>query len=158
MFMGQAFRTYLCPNVLLGGKGGGGGGSLAGPWTYAFLFRRLLFLYPIAKKKWIDNPFWKEMLKYLGMFIQSNSNSFLAQPLWKNSKIQIDQKSIFFKKWNQKGIRFINDLVDRNGRIRSRNEFKNKISTSLDFLQYFSVCQVIKCTYITIKSVFKKVT
>ena len=116
----------------------------------AFLKQPLLlylgddYFFTLANK--IDNPFWKEMLKYLGMVIQSNTHSFPAQPLWKNSKIQIDQKSIFFKKWNQIGIRFINDLVDQDGRILSRNEFEKKFSTSLDFLQYFSVCQVIICT------------
>ena len=66
----------------------------------------------------------------------------MAQPLFWNSKIQIDQKSIFFKKWNQKGIRFINDLVDQDGRILSPNEYEKKFSISLDFLQYSSVCQV----------------
>ena len=65
----------------------------------AFLKQPLLFnlgddyFFTLARK--IDNPFGKEMLKYLGLFIQSNNNSFLAQPLWKNSKIQIDQKSIY---------------------------------------------------------------
>ena len=32
------------------------------------------YIFTLANK--IDNPFWKEMLKYLGLFIQSNSNFF----------------------------------------------------------------------------------
>ena len=103
--------------------------------------------YYLAIAHEIGNPFWKEMIRYLALLFQANNHSFLTHPLWNNSKIRIDRSSIFLKKWNKKGIRFVNDLVDQEGRLLSRIDCGEKFNISLNFLQYFSVCQAIKCAY-----------
>ena len=66
------------------------------------------YFYNISEK--ISNPFWKEIFSMLFLIFKKSENiNWLAQPLWKNSKIQIDGKSVYFKHWQEKGIRFIND-------------------------------------------------
>ena len=41
--------------------------------------------------------------------------TILAQLLWYNKQIKIDNKSIFKKKCVKSGIFYINDLIDHNG-------------------------------------------
>ena len=103
--------------------------------------------YFLAKANETVNPFWKEMLTHLASLFQANYYSFLSHPLWKNSRIKIDKNSILLKSWSQKGILFVNDLVNEDGSLLSQTDCERKFNTSFNFLRYFSVCQAIKCAY-----------
>ena len=53
-----------------------------------------------------------------------------------NSSIQIGREVVFFKVWYEKGIRYINDLIDSSGNIISQEECKRKFDLKLNFLSY----------------------
>ena len=43
------------------------------------------------------------------------ASDLLSQPLWNNVFIKIENKSVFYKTWYLKNLRYINDLVDEFG-------------------------------------------
>ena len=45
-----------------------------------------------------------------------NIKEILASPVWYNSNL-IRGRTFFIKDWFNKGVRFISDLLDRNGNI-----------------------------------------
>ena len=49
-------------------------------------------------------------------------NIILKSPLFYNRNIKIDRKYVFYKTWYEKGIRFVNDLVNQNGSFYSFQE------------------------------------
>ena len=95
------------------------------------------------------NPFWKEVFYALSLLIQAEEKDWLSKPLWKSSSIQIGHESIFFKSWYEKGIRYINDLIDSNGNMLTQEECEKKFSLKLNYLSYYSICRVIKRKYST---------
>ena len=98
----------------------------------------------------VKNSFWKEIFIILASFIrhvQCTSLFWPATPIWYNSDVKLGGKGIFLKEWWDKGIRFINDLLDENGNILVREECENKFSIKIQFLHYYALCQIIKCNY-----------
>ena len=73
----------------------------------------------------LNNQFWKDVLK---SFLKINyiteicEEQILKSPLFYNRNIKIDRKYVFYKTWYDKGIRFVNDLVNQNGRFYSYQE------------------------------------
>ena len=69
----------------------------------------------------IRNPFWHDCLNYWCEFNKKQCPSMekdvLSSKLWFNSKILIDKKPIFYKKFAEKNIYYISDLLDENGTL-----------------------------------------
>ena len=121
------------------------------------------FLRPLSSLEWgkgdiyftklsvmVRNCFWKELFQILAFFVrhvQCTSLFWQATPIWCNSDIKIGGKGIFLKEWWDKGIRFINDLLDDQGNILVREECEKKFSIKIQFLHYYALCQIIKCKY-----------
>ena len=83
--------------------------------------------YPKILSNMIDNKFWRDSLLAFHKFHTNliyEQTDILTYPLWYNNDIQIDRKTVFYKILNEKGCRFINDLIDCNG----------------TFLSYINIC------------------
>ena len=67
----------------------------------------------------IKNIFWKDVLYAYSNIIEvstiESTNDFLNLPLFYNHNILIDNRPVFYKSWYDKGIRYINDLMTKNG-------------------------------------------
>jgi len=63
--------------------------------------------------------------------------------LWNNKEITIENKSIFWAHLFEKGICFIQDLLDENGKFLSLDDFQVKYDIHLNFLQYFQLIAAI---------------
>ena len=73
----------------------------------------------------LNNQFWKDVLKsFLDMNYKTEicEEQILKSPLFYNRNIKIDRKYVFYKTWYDKGIRFVNDLVNQNGSFYSYQE------------------------------------
>ena len=46
--------------------------------------------------------------------------------IWKNSNIKIDNSPVFYRRWYEKHVIFIKDLLNIDGKIMSFDEFLNK--------------------------------
>ena len=73
----------------------------------------------------LNNQFWKDVLKsFLDINYKTDicEEQILKSPLFYNRNIKIDRKYVFNKTWYDKGIRFVNDLVNQNGSFYSFQE------------------------------------
>ena len=91
------------------------------------------------------NPFWKDVFLAYSSLQSVTCMNTPCQPLWKNSLICIDNKSILYNSWYKNGIMFINDLLNDDGGFLTFDAFKLKWEVNVNFLQYFGMCEAIKC-------------
>lgn len=113
-------------------------------------------LYPFAKKfliygseyiknklEIVDNPFWQDTYKAMHDFALLNFptswNEFLSVPLWFNHNIKVGRQSCFIREWAESGVRFINDLMDRNGNFYNQRVFEEKFSITTNFITYHGI-------------------
>ena len=95
----------------------------------------------------LPNKFWKDVLLSL---IKINKKmafteaDILKSPLYYNDHIKIDGSYIFFESWFNKGIKYINDLIDENGEFYRQDNFTRKTGVKTNFLQYNGLIKSIK--------------
>ena len=65
------------------------------------------------------------------------------QLIWYNSSIRIENKPFYKKKWAQKGINRLRDLVNDQGVLYTLEQFNNKYDMSMNFVEYGSVLAAI---------------
>ena len=96
----------------------------------------------------ISNVFWKDVLKAVSTMLKlSKPNSledFLLTQIHENSLIKIGGKAIFLKNWYQKGIYYINDLLNKNAEFYTFQEFLKTFNIKTNFLQYTGIIGAIK--------------
>ena len=63
--------------------------------------------------------------------------------LWNNKDITIDQKTLFWKTWFERGIYYVQDLLNENGKFLSLDEFNEKFGLKVNYLQYFQITTAI---------------
>ena len=68
----------------------------------------------------------------------------LKSPIYYNNNIKIGGSHVFFKSWFDKGIKYINDLVNENGEFYQQNEFTMKTGIQTHFLEYNGLIKAIK--------------
>ena len=73
-----------------------------------------------------------------------NWHLFLASPIWFNNKIMIDNKSIFYKDWFEKGVRSINDLINEDGTYLTLDQFQGKKHIVVNVFNYNSIVSAIR--------------
>ena len=99
----------------------------------------------VSKKT--TNTFWKDVLNAYSNLITStkitNTSDVLMCPLFYNHNILIGNNSVFIKSWYDKGIRYINDLI-QDGRFLTENEIFDLYKIRVNYLQYHGLKIAIK--------------
>jgi len=72
-----------------------------------------------------------------------NANEFKQEMVWNNRFIRINEKTIYYKTWVNKGILRISDLLDTNGHFLSFEILKCKFGVRCTFLDYAGVLAAI---------------
>ena len=88
----------------------------------------------------VTNVFWKDVIKSMIKFnqvVHMETENILTESLWYSDYTKFKKTKI--KRWDTKGLRFIGDLFNPNGRLMSREEIKQKYDTSMTFLCYESL-------------------
>ena len=88
--------------------------------------------------------FYRELLGYF----QELSSAYGGDPtrkfiLWNNKDISIDQKTLFWKTWFERGIYYVQDLLNEDGKFLSLDEFNGKFGLKANYLQYFQITAAI---------------
>ena len=71
----------------------------------------------------------------------------LNESIWWNSNIKIDNEVILWKKWLEKGIIRVKDIVDRNQDFLSVDKFKEKFGIKPKFLELQSLISSIPANW-----------
>jgi exonuclease III len=65
------------------------------------------------------------------------------QSIWHNTFIRVGRKTICYKRWLNSNINYIQDILDRRGKIMKQTELENKYNFRTDFLQYGGLIKAI---------------
>ena len=79
---------------------------------------------------------WKLFCKY---FNPENIKQIRNEFLWFNPYIIINKKTVFYKHWYIKGIKYINDIVDENGVFLTQEILERTFDLKVNFLEYLSL-------------------
>ena len=100
------------------------------------------------KRKFMFNVFWKDVFdsyKVLQDKIIPNTwFGFLQTPIWFNDSIKVGGSCVFYRRWLEKGIYCVNDLLNEDGDFVSLNQFRNKFSVQVDFLTFEGLLNSIR--------------
>ena len=93
----------------------------------------------------MENSFWRSVVESWAEHVQetAEASNLLSQPLWNNVFIKIENKSVFYKTWYIKNLRFVNDLVDESGIFMSPTELINTFNLKCTLLQAYRIMCVI---------------
>ena len=99
----------------------------------------------IAKN--INNVFWKDLLTAWTVLLKQKKvldmQEFQMECLWFNDKILKNNKSVYYKNWDQKGIRYITDLIDADGKFLTLHKFKQKYHIDTNFITFNGIISSI---------------
>ena len=80
--------------------------------------------------------------------MQSNNMSYTKKTtIWNNQDIKIDNKTIFFRTWFDKGVHTVKDLVDQNLDFLTYEEFQLRYQLQTNFLTYYGLINAIPQEY-----------
>ena len=97
----------------------------------------------------IKNKLWRDLLKY---FFELKSKT--TEPLqgdsiiWFNSLLKIEGKPLFYKELHDKGVTYLSDLVNENGRFKTIDEIWGQFNCRINCLNYFGQVSMIKSKHI----------
>jgi hypothetical protein len=101
-----------------------------------------------SKNEQITNTFWRDTLaswvKIQGKGHPQNVVDILSINIWYNSRICIGNKPFLYKHYFNKGISFINDLLNEKGDFLIYEQFIIKYDITTHFLEYASLIKAIK--------------
>ena len=75
--------------------------------------------------------------KKLRKCIETNSN--ILSPVWYNESMCINNKSVFYKQWFEKGICYILDFYKDTGELMCYEEFCNQYNFNPPFTLYYGI-------------------
>ena len=95
----------------------------------------------------IKNKFWIDVLHAYSDILQltgeDTEHFVLSSPIFYNNKIMIGNQPIYIKRWDQQGIKSINDLIHENGEFLSQDEFEHTYNIKTNFVQFLGLKQAI---------------
>ena len=91
---------------------------------------------------------WNEVLdswiKMCNLTYPTTFEDILSVNIWDNKNIKIANKTIFYKRWYDKHIYFIKDLMKDNGTLMDAQTFCDKYEIRVIFLEYLGVRMAIE--------------
>ena len=88
------------------------------------------------------NTFWKEILEEyyeINYKKPEEIENITNQIIWFNSNIKIDNRTIYYQKWEEKNIIKLQDILDNEGKIMEKGEIQRELNINIDFLTYYSI-------------------
>ena len=86
----------------------------------------------------INNMFWKDVLNSWVLFQQKftfvNEEDILSLNIWNNNDILINRKPVIYKNYFERGVIFLYDLLDSQGRFMDYDTFSTKYNIHYIFL------------------------
>ena len=75
--------------------------------------------------------------------MKTNTNDNSDFILWNNKKITVEKKSFLWESWYERGIYFISDILNSDGKFLTLDEFQNKQDLKVNYLHYFQLIAAI---------------
>lgn len=105
-------------------------------------------------KQTINNDFWYDVLHAWSIITNitvsdpdMDFNVIARNYLWWNDKIIVGNNSINYKHWKDKGIIFINDLLNDKGKLYNLHELQTTYGLNINFLEYQGIVTCLKTVW-----------
>ena len=117
-----------------------------------YYFRKhgsLLFLlkcnYDIKLSKTGLPLLYRELLQYFQDLTENATNIFPNGEfiLWNNKSITIDNATLFWKSWFERGVVSVKDMLNSEGNFLSYEEFSDKFNITTNCMHYFQLISAI---------------
>ncbi|CAH3185800.1 unnamed protein product, partial [Porites lobata] len=106
-----------------------------GKWKYFFDIELERFGGTIILSIWAEVNFDEN---------KTSEKQFLEQTLWHNSLIRIDNCSVFYRQWFDRGVTKVKHLKDEHNKFLSLAELQQKYSLKVCLLKYFGLVSALK--------------
>ena len=92
----------------------------------------------------IENPFWSSVCKALSKFHNIHIKEYPYdspdnEPIWFNPRLKLP----YNKKWDQKGLRNVGDLIDKEGVLKTSQKFKEDFGITINFIDLLRISKAI---------------
>ena len=87
------------------------------------------------------------------MYVPKGEFDFLSSPLLYNYNVKIGGTPINFDSWHEKGLFYINDILNENGSIYTLIELQENLKIKINFLQYLGLTASLNTFKSTIPNV-----
>ena len=67
--------------------------------------------------------------------------------IWNNQHITIAGKSVFYRSWYEAGVKYIKELISKDGNFISLNAFQGTFGIKTNFLQYLGLLNAIPMSW-----------
>ena len=94
-------------------------------------------------KRRCTNKFWWDVLeawkKFITQLVPKSVSDIMGACVWNNIHIKINNTPVFYRRWYDKNIHFIRDLVDENGQLLTYEQFQAKYNVRTNFVQFIGI-------------------
>lgn len=94
-------------------------------------------------KRHCTNKFWWDVLeawkKFIIQLVPKSASDIMGISIWNNMNIKINNTPVFYRRWYDKNIHFIRDLVDENGQLLTYEQFQAKYNVRTNFVQFIGI-------------------
>ena len=89
----------------------------------------------------INNPFWQDVFLTFHQFrdIIEINEKYVYKNVWFNNEFKINGKPVFYENWFKKGIVYVYDFLDSDGRVLDYNGFCEKFNFWPPFTLYYGI-------------------
>ena len=90
------------------------------------------------------NPFWKDVFSALCDFKELVQDNILLTPIWCNDMFKVNNDYMFYVRWFNKGLVYIDDLLDENNDVLSLPDVNEKFDIRVPFTTYYSIVRTVR--------------
>lgn len=99
-------------------------------------------------KRNCQNKFWVDVLSawntYCSVITPQIADDIIGINLWDNKNLKINDKTVFYKIWYNRGVNFIKDLINKNGELLSYEQFIDKYQIQTNFLEFYGIINIVR--------------
>ena len=89
------------------------------------------------------NKFWWDVLEawknFISQLVPKSASDIMGICIWNNRNIKINNFPVFYRRWYNKNIHFIRDLIDINGLLLAYEQFQEKYNARTNFVEFMGI-------------------
>ena len=88
---------------------------------------------------------WQKKIRKQQCHLENVAKVLYRMPIWYNSQIKVNRKSLFIEIGTKKGVKVVGDVLDMNGNLFPKETFEENFGIAgLCFLQYEGICRAVR--------------
>ena len=89
------------------------------------------------------NKFWWDVLEawknFISQLVPKSASDIMGICIWNNRNIKINNSPVFYRRWYNKNIHFIRDLIGENGLLLTYEQFQEKYNARTNFVEFMGI-------------------